>query len=279
MHDDSIANSGNGCISQPNISSETIKAVCYDLEKNLFEYVSPKTMPSRIIKLFLMAERNLHNEAKASYKVESYLQGANKVKMRDVQWETLYPSHNENNLWDISTMREVQGRLSSIDDDNELSDIFGVLEKLKDPSLGLMLWLFPALATEERLKAVYGIVCKDPRNWTLRDKMLFWLACVTNRRVVAYVEAQILGLKLDSGAFANVEGKDANGDIISSAIGLLVLVSCAKLKEPNGSTFGAARETASWIVTRLKKKQGVEALSQAWSLYALSELIHLNIDD
>ena len=283
MYDDTIENSVNGCRSQPNISSETIKAVCHDLEKNLIEYASPKSMLSRIIKLFLMAEKILHNEAKASYMVESYLQGANKVKTSDVQLENLYPSQTENILWNISAMREIQGRLSSIVDDNELSDCVSVLEKREDPSLGLMLWLFPALATEKRLKTVCGILRKNPRNWTLQDKMLFWLACVQNqsdnRQVIAYVEEQILSIQLDSGAFANVEGKDEDGSVISSAIGLLVLVYCAKLKEPNGSTFGKARETASWIVARLRKEQGVEALSQAWSLYALSEFIHLNMND
>ncbi len=228
----------------------------------------------------MMAERNLHNEAKASYMVELYLQGTNKVKTSDVQLETLYPSQNENNLWNLSATREVQGRLSSIVDDDDLSDRFSVLEKLEDSSLGLMLWLFPALITDDRLKTVCGIVRKDNRSWTLRDKMLFWLAYVQNqhdnRQIVAQVEEQILSLQLDSGAFATVEGKDANGDIISSAIGLLVLVSCAKLKDPNSSTFEVARKTATWIVSRLNEMQDVKALDRAWSLYALSEFVRLN---
>lgn len=282
MHDDTTKNRRNGCESQSNISNETINDICLLLDKTLIEKTliecgSPKSKLSRIIKLFLMAERNLRNVAKVSYMAGQY---ANKVKTTDVQWKTTSPSHNEDNLWNISAMREVQGRSSSMVDENELSNRFSALEKSEDPSLGLMLWLFPTLATEERLKKVHGIVCRDNRSWSLQDKMLFWLACVQNRNtncwIVEYVEEQIRCLQLECGAFANVEGKDSNGDVISSAMGLLVLVSCAKLKGPNDSTLDAARKTASWIVARLKECQDVEALICAWSLYALSEFIHLN---
>ena len=275
MYDDTRENGGNA-----NISSETIKDICYVLEKNLIEYVSQKIMLPRIVKLFLMAEKNLRNNAKESYLVELYRQGVRKDTASYVQWEPQYPLRNENNLWNISAMREVQGRLSTIVDDTELSDRFSALEAQEDPSLGLMLWLFPTLATEERLKTVDGIVCKDLRNWTLRDKMLFWLAYVqnhNNRLVAAHVEEQILRLQLDSGAFANVEGKVANEDVISSAIGLLVLVFCAKLKDPNCPAFDAARKTANWIVVRLKGMRDVDALSRAWALYAFSEFINLPI--
>ena len=207
MHDDTIENGG----SQYNISNETIKDVCHTLEKNLLEYASQNINLSRIVKLFLMAESNLRNNAKASYMDELYRQDASKGKTYDAQWNPSYPSHNETNLWNIAAMREVQEHLPSTG--NDLSNLFRVLGEHKDPSLGLMLWLFPELATEERLNTVHGIVCKNPRNWMIRDKMLFWLACVqnlnTNRSIVAYVEAQIFGLKLDgsSGAFANVEGR------------------------------------------------------------------------
>ena len=277
MHDDRIENGGNCSGSRSNISNETVKDICHVLEKTLIECVSQKIKLSRIIKLFLMAEKNLHNEDKASYMVKQCLQDPNNVKTTDVHWDTTSPLHNEDNLWNISAMRGVQGRLSSMVDDNELSNRFSDLEKSEDPSLGLMLWLFPTLATEERLKKVYGIVCKDNRSWTLQDKMLFWLACVqnqnTNRWIVTHVEAQIRCLQLESGAFANVEGKDEDGDVISSAMDLLVLVYCAR---QNDTAFAAAQKTVSWIVAHLKGVKGVEALSRAWALYALSEFIKLN---
>lgn len=280
MHNNTIKNHEGGYGSLSNISNETINGICDVLKKNLIEGVSPKLL-SRIVKLLLMTERNLRNNSKASCLIELYRQSWSKDKPSDIQWEPPYPSHNEDNLWNISAMHEVQGCLPSIVNNNELSGRFRALETHKDPSLGLMLWLFPALVTKERLKMVYGIVCKDLRNWTIQDKMLFWLACVQNQKkdcwVTEYVEEQILRLQLDSGAFANVEGKDTNENVISSAMGLMVLVSCAKLKSQNGSAFDAARKTASWIVTHLKERQDVETLSCAWSLYALSEFINLVI--
>ena len=51
-----------------------------------------------------------------------------------------------------------------------------------------------------------------------------------------------------SGAFAATEEGEQNGDLISSAIGLLALISCARENGYENLTIGAVRQAVRWIV-------------------------------
>ena len=85
---------------------------------------------------------------------------------------------------------------------------------------------------------------------------------------------RILDLQLRSGAFATVEGKGENGDLTSSAIGLLALISCAKGNGSENHVIGAVRQAVRWILRHI-----TEAIDEgvAWAYYALCEYIDLEL--
>ena len=159
---------------------------------------------------------------------------------------------------------------------------FNSLVACKSPFLGLMLWLFPELVTEDQVTAVANIARECLGTWMLGDRMLFWLACINDSNCrperTRYIEAEIRRLQLDSGvdagAFATVEGKDEKGNLISSAIGLLVLVSCARRDDSKGPVAEVTQKTACWLIGQLSVVQAVDE-SIAWAYYALSEYINL----
>lgn len=176
-------------------------------------------------------------------------------------------------LWDLYARRETIDDFSFNDYDNILVDCFSILEGRKNPCMCLMLWLFPKLVTKDRIKSVEDILRESKvATWWLRDKMLFWLACMENENCsqekVREIEEQIRELQLDSGAFATVEGKKETGDLISSAIGLLVLISCAMRKDSDGIVVDMAQKTVRWIV-----EHDVDESNMAWVFYALSEYV------
>ena len=220
----------------------------------------------KVMALSLMAE-----------KVDGRKASVNEIEFPRIQLSTEYPSQIEKCLWTLFMGREIAGDHSVNSD--KLVDYFNSLVACKSPFLGMMLWLFPELVTEDRITTVANIERECLGTWMLRDRMLFWLACINDSNCrperTRYIEAEIRRLQLDSGvdagAFATVEGKDEKGNLISSAIGLLVLVSCAREDDSEDpSTVEAAQKTARWILDHLTVPQIVDA-SSAWALYALSE--------
>lgn len=206
-----------------------------------------------------------------------------KTNVRNIQNKPDECSLVEQNLWTLYLwdlyvkLKNAKGDtvdgFSLNDYENMLADCFSTLEGHKNPCMCLMLWLFPKLATKDRIKKVEDILRENKdATWWLRDKMLFWLACLEesncSQEKAREIERQILELKLDSGAFATVEGKKENGDIISSAIGLLVLISCAKRKDSAGTVADMAQKTVRWIV-----EQDADGENLAWGFYALSEYV------
>lgn len=227
----------------------------------------------KVMALFLMAEKV--DGRKVSVKVIDSLRGEVESLRKDgeIQLTTKYPSLIEKSLWTLFMVREIACAPSHLSD--KLVEDFNSLVACKSPFLGLMLWLFPKLVTGDRIKTVANIERECLGTWMLGDRMLFWLACIHGQNyrpeTIRYIEAQVRGLQLESGGFATVEGKDVRADLISSAIGLLTLVSCAREDDSEDpSTVEAAQKTARWILDHLTVPQIVDA-SSAWALYALSE--------
>ena len=161
------------------------------------------------------------------------------------------------------------------------------------PVLGLMLWLFPEFASEELLMHVEKIT-RDNYAWLTQDKMLFWLACMRDSRfkeiASRVINERILSLQLDTGAFATVEGKEEKGDLISSAIGLLALISCVRHDNSKDSLREEILKTVRWIIDHPAVKRYlvdelpseekcIDMLDSVWVFYALRQYMTLIIID
>ena len=236
----------------------------------------------RVIALFLMTEKvsRFNDDSSSVILQAAALCVGNKYKGGD-QFMTGDAFQIEQNLWTLYVARELGGGLSQNDWAELLSRCFGAItsEPNKSRVLCLMLWLFPELATGDRIKTVEDVVNENlgllfPPTWCAQDLMLFWLICVRygKQEKVRDIEAQLRRLQSDSGAFSTEEGKDG-GNVIFSAIGLLSIISCAGRNYLEGSNIEAAQKAACWILERLAANQDVDVLSRAWSVYALCEYI------
>lgn len=251
--------------------------------------------PACVIALFLMASKSFIDDQKESHEanesVKAYYRDAYKTIDRDnIKWEPEKSSQTENNLWTITAMREVGDNISYIVADQLFSDCIEDLKCHNSPVLGLMLWLFPEFASEELLMHVEKIT-RDNYAWLTQDKMLFWLACMRDSRfkeiASRVINERILSLQLDTGAFATVEGKEEKGDLISSAIGLLALISCVRHDNSKDSLREAASKTVRWIIDHPAVKRYlvdelpseekcIDMLDSVWVFYALSQYMTLN---
>jgi len=245
--------------------------------------------PACVIALFVMASKSLIDDQKESHevteRVKVYYRDAYKtIDLDNIQWAPEKTSQTESDLWTLAAMRQVGDDISYIVTDQRFLDCIESLKYHNSPALGLMLWLFPEFISEELLVRVENIT-RENQAWLTWDKMLFWLACMSfNEKRARAIEEQILRLQLDAGEFATVEGKGGRGDIISSAIGLLVLISCVGQNDSEGLVREAAMKTASWIVDHpIVKRRLVAELSteekctdmveSTWVLYVLSKYI------
>ena len=230
-----------------------------------------------IVALFLMAEKVLHFNDDVSRAVVSYLKNHYKTNARNIHWAADKTIQVEQYLWTLYVEKETKDGFSLNDYKNMLSECFRALKKCKNPCLSMMLWLASEFATEDWLSSVQDILEeKQTATWLQQDRMLFLLACMENSNCsierARDIETQIRGLQLGSGAFAAGEGKAGNGNLISSAIGLLVLISCARRKGSRDSVIDAVRQAVRWIVEQIAEAndKGV-----AWAYYALCEYIDL----
>lgn len=228
-----------------------------------------------IVALFLMAEKISHFNDDISRAIASYVKNTYKPGVRDIPRTVEDQELSERDLW---TLYLEYHDSSHGDCEKRFSDCLLALEGGKNRHLNLMLWLFPHFATEDRLKTVEDIV-KETAPWWQRDKMLFWLACMgaskCSQETVREIETQICELQLETGAFATVEGRDENGDLISSSIGLLVLISCAKKNNAEGPIMDTLRKTVCWIIEYITANQGTNGADSAWAYYALCEYVNL----
>ena len=236
-----------------------------------------------IIALFLMAETVLHFNSDIAKNVMARLKEGYKSNVRNIDWIAKASPQVRQNLWVLFVERETASGFSADDYEKMLSDCFSALARSESHLLCLILWLFKEFATPERIDFVEEIVMRKPATSSLLDKMLLWHAQIRvsncSQEKVREIETRICGLQLDSGAFATVEGKKEDGVLLPSAIGLLVLISCAKRKDmenqsstSEGSIIDAVRKTVRWIVGRVTdvNDEGV-----AWAYYALCEYIDL----
>ena len=242
-----------------------------------------------LIALFLKAEKELYS-TDISRVVKPYLNDDYKTNVLRKQSKLDGCYLVEQNLWALYLwnlyVKQENAREDVVDDfslndyENMLADCFSTLASHKNPCICLMIWLFTRLVTKDRIKTIEDILKENKvATWWLRDKMLFWLVCLENsncsQEMAREIEKQICGLQLDSGAFAIVEGKKENGDIVSSAIGLLVLISCAKRKDSVGTVVDMAQKTVHWIVDRLTGHDVTYESYIGWAFYALSKYINL----
>lgn len=225
--------------------------------------------PPKIAALFLMAEKedqiiNISQEVKDCFK-KNY-----EVNVHNVQWTSEVPSQIEQNLWTLYVTREVT---SPKNYENVLSKYAGILEQRKHPLLCLMLWLFPQFVNEERMKIAKSIVCANPTTSLLQDRMLYCLACIDgpgcSHEKASEVETQFLRYQLSE------EGGNEWGDIVSAAIGLLALISCANQGLLEDSVINATQKTARWIVERFTGDDVTYESCIGWTFCALCKYIDL----
>ena len=247
-----------------------------------------------IIALFLMANKYL-GDGKPEFnrdgeKVKKRFRDVYKtIDLGSIQWDPEKSYQTENNLWTITAMREVGDNISYIVTDQRFLHYIESLICHNSPVLGLMLWLFPEFVSEELLVRV-GNITRDNYAWLTRDKMLFWLACMRDSRfkeiASRVINERILSLQLDTGAFATVEGKGEMGDLISSSIGLLVLISCVRHDNLKDTLREATLKTVRWIIDQSAVKRYVVAelpieekcadmIDSVWVFYALSQYMTL----
>ncbi len=257
--------------------AEKIIACCKDPP------VSNSQCSPKIIALFLMAEKVSHFNSDIAKDVMVRLKDGYKPNVRNIDWTANASPQVRQNLWTLFVERETVGGFSANDYEIMFSDCFSSLARSESHLLCLILWLFKGFATSERMDFVEEIVMRKPASTSLLDKMLLWHAQIRvsncSQEKVREIETRICGLQLDSGAFATVEGKKEDGGLLSSAIGLLVLISCAKRKDmenqsstSEGSVIDAVWKTVRWIVEHVTdvSDEGV-----AWAYYALCEYIDL----
>lgn len=239
--------------------------------------------PAELIALYLMAIKSLGNGDKYleedKQRVKEYMEEPYKKMMgtRNIQWESENSSQMEKGLWTLAAMREFEESTLPGDYESQFLDCIRGLERNNSHVLCLLLWLFPQFATEDRIKLVECMAMGN-RAWLWRDKMLFWIACIKNGNhdQTKTIGLQICNLQLDSGGFATVEGRDEKENVISSAIGLAALVSCAGCNGLDDHVIAAAIKTVHWLAARLNAIQGIDELDRAWVLYALSKFINLH---
>lgn len=251
--------------------------------------------PACVIALFLKASKSFIDDQKESYEanesVKAYYRDAYKTIDRDnIKCDPEKSCQTESNLWTLAAMREVGDNISEIVTDQRFRNCIESLKCHNSPVLGLMLWLFREFAFEELLMHVEKITM-DNYAWLTRDKMLFWLACMRDSRfkeiASRVINERILSLQLDTGAFATVEGIEEKGDLISSAIGLLALISCVRHDNSKDSLREATLKTVRWIIDHpaVKRYLGAELpieekcidmLDSVWVFYALSQYMTLN---
>ena len=261
---------------QENLLMHRIKALVTKMRQKLTDkIISPRSIiqcPPKITALFLMAEKGSRFNDEISQKVEGHFKDY-AVNMRNVQWTTESPSLIEQNLWTLLTARTVFSDFSLIAYENVLLSYICTLENNKHPLLCLMLWLFPRFANEERMKIAKGIACGDPTTSLLQDRMMYCLACINRhscgREKTSEMETQFLGHQL-----AIVEGENKWGDIVSAAIGLLVLISCSKQGLLKDSVINATQKTAHWIADRLTGHDVTCESCIGWAFYALCRYIN-----
>ena len=230
--------------------------------------------PPKIAALFLMAEKaSLFND-ESTRDAKGCFEKNYADNIRNVQWTTEAPSQIEQNLWTLSVAREVFAVSSPKDYENVLSKYVGILEQHKYPLLCLMLWLFPQFVNEERMKIAKGIACESPTTSLLQDRMLYCLACIEgpscSHEKASEIETQFLRYHLTI-----VEGGNEWGDIVSAAIGLLVLISCANQGLLEDSVIDATRKTVRWIVDRLTGREVTYESCIGWTFYALCKYIDM----
>ena len=259
--------------------------------------------PACVIALFLMASKSFIDARKnpmrkkesheANESVKAYYRDAYKTIDRDnIKCDPEKSYQTESNLWTLAAMREVGDNISEIVTDQRFRNCIESLKCHNSPVLGLMLWLFPKFESEKLLMHVEKIT-RDNYAWLTRDKMLFWLSCMRDSRfkeiASRVINERILSLQLDTGAFATVEGKEEKGDLISSVIGLLVLISCVRHDNSKDSLREARLKTVRWIIDHPAVKRYlvdelpseekcIDMLDSVWVFYALSQYMTLIID-
>ncbi len=228
--------------------------------------------PRGAIALFWKGEDKAHFRGPTSLKIKSCLKKARTPIVSTAKWAEATRSQIEQDLWTLWINQTTSGDSSL--DEKMISDYFDALERHQSSLLCLMRWLFPE--TKERLNAIETILTrKDISASFVRDRMLFWITYMRDadygQGKVKDITARILDLQLHSGAFAATEG-DQNGDLISSAIGLLALISCARENGYENLAIGAVRQAVRWIVGHI-----TDAIDEgvAWGYYALCEYIDL----
>jgi hypothetical protein len=266
-------------------------------EQNLTDY----RCPACVIALFLMASESFTDTRKnpmrkkefheANESVKAYYRDAYKtIDLDNIQWDPEKSSQTESNLWTLAAMREVGDNISYIFADQRFLDCIEGLKCQNSPVLGLLLWLFPEFEFEELQMHVEKIT-RDNYAWLTRDKILFWLTYLRDSRfkeiASRVINERILSLQLDTGAFATVEGKEEKGDLISSAIGLLALISCVKHDNSKYSLREERLKTVRWIIDHPAVKRYlvdelpseekcIDMLDRVWVFYALSQYMILN---
>lgn len=251
-----------------------------------------------IIALFLMANKCLVDGNpefnRDGEKVKKHSRDVCRtIDLDNIQWDPEKSSQTESNLWTLAAMREVGDNISEIVTDQRFRNCIESLKCHNSPVLGLMLWLFPEFFAFEELLMHVEKITMDNYAWLTRDKMLFGLACMRDSRfkeiASRVINEWILSLQLDTGAFATVEGKEEKGDLISSAIGLLALISCVRHDNSKDSLREATLKTVRWLIDHPAVKRYlvdelpseekcIDMLDSVWVFYALSQYMTLIID-
>lgn len=240
--------------------------------------IPDRLCPSNIVGHFLMAESGMHLSGDMSRDVYDPIKNEYMPHVRDVRLTT-----GEDDLQVEKYLWVLFLRLTVIGGDayeNELDACFNTLMSRRSRFLCLMLWLFPRFATPENMDIVEGIVADPMRGGTslLRDRMLFGLASIgaenlNQEKKTKVVETQIHELQ---------DSVTQNGDDFrSDAIGLLMLVSCAK-RNSGKIDCGMVWQMAQRVVERLiefhlddgKLRYYCEP-DVGWAYFALCEYVNL----
>ena len=225
------------------------------------------------IALFWKGEVLAHFSDPASPKIKSCLKKASTSNVSTARWAVATHSQIEQDLWTLWINQTASGCRSL--GERMLSDCFDALKLRQSSLICLMGWLFPE--TKELLAAVETVAKHgDSSTWSVRDRMLFWITYMRDTDYIPEkvndITTRILDMPLSSGAFAGTEEGNPNDDLISSAAGLLALISGARGNDPKKQAIRAVRKVARWIVEHITETidEGV-----AWAYYALIEYIDL----
>ena len=237
-----------------------------------------KQCPPEIVALFMMSENVSHFSDDISCEVASYLQNNYKAKASDIKWEADKTFAVEQYLWTLYVEKATKDGCSPNNYEKKLSECFYALKSYKNPCLCMALWLASDFAPEDWLRSVQGIVEEAQENriatWVQRDRMFFLLACVRNSNcsieMAREIETQIQELQLYSVAATAAERIADDVCLVSPAIGLLVLIYCARRQGLKDSVVDAVRQVVRWIVGHMEKAKGKDF---AWAYYALNEYV------